>query len=169
VHRTEVLSPLHFLLGFAGFVLRSKNGFACNDGEYNDRDCNDQKDEKENLRNTRGTRCDAGEPEEPRHDRDQEKNKRPLEHEPPRSMSVLSSSSEQAGDQRHDEQHEEYEKQDFGDFGGTGCEAPKTEQRSDNCNDKEHRSVVQHVDLLFVSRASRRLTTQPGFTPCRLQ
>jgi hypothetical protein len=39
------------------------------------------------------------------------------------------SATEQAGDQRHDEQHEEHEEQDLGDLGGADRDSGEPEDR----------------------------------------
>ena len=52
---------------------------------------------------------------------------------------------EQARDERYDEQHQEYEKQDFGDLRGACGNATESEYRGDQRNDKKYQRIVEHL------------------------
>jgi hypothetical protein len=58
---------------------------------------------------------------------------------------VLWPPPEQARDERYDEQHQEYEKQYFGDLRGACGDAPESEHRGDQRNDKKYQRIVEHL------------------------
>jgi hypothetical protein len=60
-------------------------------------------------------------------------------------LDVLWSSPEQARDERYDEQHQEYEKQYFCDLRGACGDAPESEHRGDQRNDKKYQRIVEHL------------------------
>jgi hypothetical protein len=58
---------------------------------------------------------------------------------------VLWPPPEQARDERYDEQHQEYEKQYFCDLRGACGDAPESEHRGDQRNDKKYQRIVEHL------------------------
>jgi hypothetical protein len=58
---------------------------------------------------------------------------------------TLLPSSEQAGDQRYDEQDQEDEKEYFCNFRGACSNAPESEDSGDERNDEKYQRVVEHL------------------------
>src|SRR5205809_943277 len=59
-------------------------------------------------------------------------------------LASTAAATEDSKEQGHHEQHEEDEEQDLRDLGSAGCDAAEAEHGSNNCNDQEDDSVVQH-------------------------
>jgi hypothetical protein len=61
---------------------------------------------------------------------------------------VASSATEQAEQEGHHGHHHKDHEEDLGGPGSTRCDAAKTEERGNECNEKEDNGVVQHGELL---------------------
>src|SRR5690242_11565235 len=51
---------------------------------------------------------------------------------------------QQAGDQRHEEQHHEHHEQDLRDLGGAGGDAGEAEDGGDDCYDEKRKRPAEH-------------------------